>query len=114
MELPTNKTKGLTGRTICACPLSWVECLGLLEWVRSLKGGQLLITKEDQCMLLQCLEGRLNAMRRTSINLRLAAGHTPEEIREATLHTTNGALYNYVGASSAAVHHPKPLRTPKM
>jgi hypothetical protein len=102
IELPTTKMKGVTGFSVASTRGDWVETLGLSEWVAGLRKGQEIIPRKELILLLKGLEGRLHAMRRTAINLRLQMGHTPEEVRESTLHTSNAALYNYVGASSGS------------
>jgi hypothetical protein len=97
IELPTTKTRGVTGRTIAAIPMEWIEKVQLRKWVEGLSRGEKLVERTGHLALLRSMKGRLNAMRRTAINLRLEAGHSPDQVREATLHTTNPALFNYVG-----------------
>ena len=81
--------------------------LGLGRWVASLTAGQRLVSAPEHKALLAGLQGRLHGMRRSAINLRLQAGHSAEQVREATLHATNQALYNYVGRSQSGAQAQK-------
>lgn len=97
VEIPATKSRGMTGRTVVSIPMDWVKEMGLKEWVCLLKQGDILVSRAAYLALDSALRGKKHAMRRTSINWRLDAGHAPDSIRATTLHLDNSALFNYVG-----------------
>lgn len=102
VNLPLQKSRGATGQTVAQVPRDWCKEVGIWKELKELRPGQCLAKKEEVVRLQKHLKGRLNVFRRTAISLRLRLGHSPESIRQATMHRCNGTLYQYVGAPSCS------------
>ena len=97
VNLALQKSMGVTGRTVATVGWEWIERLGFTQEVRRLREGEALATPEQIIQYQKEYRGRLHQLRRTAINLRLAGGESPSEIRESTLHQTDDQLRSYVG-----------------
>lgn len=98
--LPTQKTRRTTGRTVAFIPWDFIRKMKGTALIKSLQPGQKLASQEEVIAFQKFFAGRRHCMRRTSITIRLMLGHKPDDIRQATLHTNNEQLFEYVGIPS--------------
>lgn len=95
--LPFQKTRGTTGQVMARVPRSWCRAVGVWDHVRTLEPGQQLATSSAVLALRKHMKGKLHVFRRSAISLRVRMGHSPMNIRQATMHTSDKVMHTYVG-----------------